>query len=318
MINRRAFLPMASAFLYSSAGPLHAQTPGRKYKIGLFNRGAPITDRSPYGSALVRGLAKRGYELGKTVELESRGANGKFELLPQLFDELVATKLDVVVTVGYPAALVAKTRGNIPIVSYSTGDPVATGLVTSLARPGGHLTGISDMADELSAKRLQLLKEMVPGLKRIAIVWNTADDGMVHRFGISRSAAKSLGLDVQPLGVREPGDLDRGFGAMTQDKPDAVLVIAEALTISNRRRIFDFGKSQHIPVLFDENGFLIRDGGLMYYGPDNDECFDRVAALVDRILRGAKPEELPFEQPTTSLISLYESPSISLNTMTAR
>ena len=246
---------------------------------------------------MIRGLEKRGYELGRNLEFERRGAGGRFDILPNLVAELVASKVDVIVAFGYPAAFAAKTRATLPVVAFSTGDPVGTGLVDNLARPSGNVTGISDMAIELSPKRLQLLKELVPTVNRVGIIWNTADAGMVLRYQTSDAAARTLGITIQPFGVREPEDIDRAFERMARDKPDALLVIAEALTVSNRRRIFDFGITNRIPVLYDENGFLIRDGGLMFYGPDDDESMDRVAALVDRILKGTKPQDLPFEQP---------------------
>jgi len=236
--------------------------------------------------------------LGRNLELVSRGAGGRFDLLPGLLEELVASNVEVIVAGGYPAAFVAKTRGRVPVVAFSTGDPVGTGLVDNLARPSGHVTGISDMTIELTPKRLQLLKELVPTLRRVGIIWNTADAGMALRYQMSDAAARTLGIAILPFGVREPEDIDRAFEVMARDKPDAVLVIAEALTISNRRRIYDFATVNRLPLLYDENRFLIRDGGLMFYGPDDDDIFDRVAALVDRILKGSKPEDLPFEQPT--------------------
>jgi putative tryptophan/tyrosine transport system substrate-binding protein len=274
-----------------------AQSAQRTYRVGLFNRGAPITDTSGYGKTLIRGLEKRGYVLGRNLEFERRGAGGRFDILPNLLAELVASKVDVIVAFGYPAAFTAKTRTTLPVVAYSTGDPVGTGLVDSLARPSGNVTGISDMAIELSPKRLQLLKELVPTLHRVGIIWNTADAGMVLRYQTSDAAAQRLGITIQPFGVREPDDIDRAFERMARDKPDALLVIAEALTISNRRRIYEFGAVNRVPVLYDENGFLIHDGGVMFYGPDDDESMDRIAALVDRILKGTKPQDLPFEQP---------------------
>jgi putative ABC transport system substrate-binding protein len=296
MMRRRQFLMLLGSVTFASPQFARGQSANRTYRVGLFNRGAPITDASPYGTALIRGLAKRGYTLGHNLAFERRGAGGRFDLLPALLDELVASKVDVIVAIGYPAAFAAKTRSTLPVVVFSTGDPVGTGLVDSLARPSGNLTGISDMAVELSPKRLQLLKELVPNLRRVAIVWNTADAGMVLRYQTSDAAAHALGIAIQPFGVREPDDIDRAFDSMARDKPDALLVIAEALTIANRRRIYDFAASHRLPVLYDENRFLIRDGGLMFYGPD-DDSFDRVAALVDRILKGSKPQDLPFEQP---------------------
>src|SRR5262245_35031079 len=153
------------------------------------------------------------------------------------------------------------------------------------------------MTIELSPKRLQLLKELVPTLRRVGIIWNTADAGMVLRYQSSDAAARILGIAIQPFGVREPEDIDRAFEAIARDRPDAVLVIAEALTIANRRRIYDFAAVNRLPVLYDENRFLLHDGGLMFYGPDDDDTMDRVAALVDRILKGSRPQDLPFEQP---------------------
>jgi len=297
MIGRRQFFSLLGSFAIATPEHASAQSGQRTYRVGLFNRGAPVSDTSPYGAALIRGLEKRGYGLGRNLEFERRGAGGRFDLLPGLLDELIASKVDVIVAIGYPAAFTAKTRTTIPVVVFSTGDPVGTGLVDSLARPSGNVTGISDMTVELSPKRLQLLKELVPALHRVAIIWNTADAGMVLRYQMSDAAAHTLGIAIQPFGVREPDDIDRAFEAMSRDKPDAVLVIAEALTIANRRRIYDFASMNRLPVLYDENRFLLRDGGLMFYGPDDDDSLDRVAALVDRILKGSKPQDLPFEQP---------------------
>jgi putative ABC transport system substrate-binding protein len=320
MIRRRQFLSvLASAAIWP---PLlaKARSVNRTYRVGLFNRGAPVTDTSPYGGALIRGLKKRGYVLGRNLGFERRGAGGRFDLLPNLLDELVASKVDVIVAIGYPAVFTAKTRTALPVVVFSTGDHVGTGLVDNLARPGGHVTGISDMAIELSPKRLQLLKELVPTLRRVGIIWNTADAGMVLRYQTSDATAQTLGVTVQPFGVRAPEDIDRALEMMARDKPDALLVIAEALTIANRRRIYDFAGVNRLPVLYDENGFLVRDGGLMFYGPDSDESFDRVAALVDRILKGSKPQDLPFEEPklfkfvinakTTKALGLENPPSL--------
>ena len=297
-MRRRQVLWLLGSVAIAGPHPASAQPASRIYRVGLFNRGTAVSDTSGYGKALIRGLEKRGYVLGRNLEFERRGAGGRFDILPSLFDELVASKVDVIVAIGYPAAFTAKTRGTLPVVVFSTGDPIGTGLVDNLARPTGNVTGVSDMAIELSPKRLQLLKELVPSLRRVAIIWNTADAGMVLRYQMSDAAAQTLGIAIKPFGVREPGDIDLAFEAMARDKPDALLVIAEALTISNRRRIYDFGVVNRVPVLYDENGFLIHDGGVMFYGPDDGESLDRVAALVDRVLKGAKPQDLPFEQPT--------------------
>jgi putative ABC transport system substrate-binding protein len=274
-----------------------AQIPVKVYRIGLLSGGAPVADASPFGAALLRGLAQHGYALGRHLELERRGAEGYIDRLPRLVDELGASKVDAIVTVGYPPALAAKQGTSMPVVAINAGDPVSTGLVESLARPGGHLTGISDVSAELTPKRMELLKQMAPGLRRVAMLWNAADLGMTLRYRASEAGAQAIGVSVQPLGVREPDDFEEAFAAMKREKPDAILMVTDTLTVLNRQRVFEFAAAHRLPAIY-EFDFLVRDGGLMSYGPDLDESFGRVAALVDRILKGAKPADLPFEQPT--------------------
>ncbi len=219
------------------------------------------------------------------------------ERLPRLVDELVASKVDLIVTFGYPPALAAKRGTTLPVVSFAAGDPVGTGLVDSLARPGGNITGISDVSAEVTPKRLELLKEIVPGLHRVAMLWNAADLGMTLRYRASEAGAKTMGIGVQELGVREPDDFDQAFAAMNRDMPDAILMVSDALTTFNRKRVFEFAAAHRLPAIYEFES-LVRDGGLMSYGPGTNESLARVAALVDRILKGTKPAELPFEQPT--------------------
>jgi putative ABC transport system substrate-binding protein len=185
----------------------------------------------------------------------------------------------------------------LPIVANNAGDPVSTGLVESLARPGGNLTGISDVSAELTPKRMEFLKLMAPGLHRVAILWNADDLGMTMRSRASEAGAKALGISVQQLGVREPDDFNDAFKAMDADKPDAILMVTDSLTILNRKRVFEYAAAHRLPAIY-EFDFLVREGGLMSYGPDPDESYERVAALIDHILKGNKPAELPFEQPT--------------------
>ena len=274
-----------------------AQTPAKVSRIGLLSGGAPVADDSPPGAALLRGLAQHGYALGRNLAFERRGAEGHMDRLPQLVDELAASKVDVIVTITYPAALAAKQGTTLPVVAFGAGDPVGTGLVESLARPGGHLTGISDVSADLTPKRMELLKQMAPGLRRVAMLWNAADLGMTLRYRASEAGAQAMGLSVQPLGVREPDDFEQAFTAMNRERPDAILMVADFLTVFNRKRIFEFAAASRLPAIY-ELDWLVRDGGLMSYGPDYDESLGRVAALVDRILKGAKPADLPFEQPT--------------------
>jgi ABC-type uncharacterized transport system substrate-binding protein len=294
-MRRRDFLTLLGGAV-AWPRPVSGQSPSKVYRVGLLSAGGPIADNSPQGAALIRGLTKRGYNLGRNLAFERRGADVHVDRLPRLVDELVASKVDVIVTFGYPAAAACKQRTTLPIVVVLV-DPVGTGLAESLARPGANLTGISDVSAEVTPKRMALLKEVAPQLQRVAMLWNANDLGMTLRYRASQAVAEALGISVQQLGVREPNDFDLAFGAMTRDRPDAILMVTDSLTILNRKRVFDFAAAHRLPAIY-EFDFLVREGGLMSYGPDQDETFDRVAALIDRILHGAKPAELPFEQPT--------------------
>ena len=294
-MRRRDFLTLLGGAV-ASPRPVTGQSQSKVYRVGLLSAGGPIADNSPQGAALIRGLTKRGYGLGRNLAFERRGADAHIEQLPGLVDELVASKVDVIVTFGYPPAAACKQRTTLPVVVVLV-DPVGTGLAQSLARPGANLTGISDVSAEVTPKRMALLKEVAPQLHRVAMLWNANDLGMTLRYRASEAAAEALGISVQPLGVREPNDFDQAFGTMIRDMPDAILMVTDSLTILNRKRVFEFAAEHRLPAIY-EFDFLVRDGGLMSYGPDQDETLERVAALVDRILKGAKPAELPFEQPT--------------------
>src|SRR5262249_9435414 len=212
--------------------------------------------------------------------------------------ELVGLKVNAIFTRSWPAAVAVKqATTTIPVVIIGAGDPVATGLVASLAHPGANITGLADLATELSAKRLDLLKETVPTLSRVAVLWNSADGGMTLRFRSIQSAAPTLGVAVRPLGVQGPADLEQAFTAMTQQRPDALFVVADVFTASNRKRIFEFAAQNRLPAM-DEVRAYVADGGLISYGPSFTDQLRRAAALVDKILRGAKPADLPVELPT--------------------
>jgi putative ABC transport system substrate-binding protein len=241
-------------------------------------------------------LAERGYVLGQDLTFEARGAMGDVAKLPALLGELKARKVDVVIVVGYPAALAAKSAGIPTVGATGLGDPVETKLIDSLAHPGGNVTGISDVATALTTKRLSLLKEMSPKLQKVAMLWNKDDLGMSLRYEASARVAQSLGVTVQALGVREPDDFNEAFAVMNGDLPDAILMVADSLTVLNRRRVFEFAAAKKLPAIY-EFDFLVRDGGLMSYGADLTESFERAAALADRIFKGVSPGDLPFEQP---------------------
>ena len=245
---------------------------------------------------------------------ERRAAQGKLDLLAGFIDELVAAHVDVIITQGYPAAKAAKElAGNTPIVVTNSGDPVDTGLAASFAHPGGNVTGVSDLASDLSAKRLTLLKEAAPGVQRVAVLWNADDLGMTLRYRAAEVEAARLGLSIQPLGIREPDDFHTAFSGMRSTPPDAVLMVTDILTVLNRKRVIDFTADHRIPAIY-EYAFLARDGGLMAYGPDVEAIFDRAAGLADRILKGDNPADLPLELPTRFqlAVNLHTASAIGL------
>jgi putative ABC transport system substrate-binding protein len=301
-MRRREFIAAVGGAAVTSAGAA-AQTPSRVYHVGLLSTAAPLANDSEQGAAFVRGMRQAGYVLGQNLAIERRGAMGRIEQLPALAHELIGAGADVLVVNGFRTALAAKATGHPTVVAAGIGDAVVTGLVESLARPGGNITGISESAAELSTKRLGLLKELVPGLRQVAMLWNQDDLGMTLRYRASAQAAESLGVRVQALGVREPDDFEAAFAAMNADRPDAILMVADTLTNLNRKRVFEYALEHRVPAIY-ELAFLVRDGGLMSYGPDLRELYERAAALVDRILKGAKPADLPFEQPTRYLFAV--------------
>jgi putative tryptophan/tyrosine transport system substrate-binding protein len=310
-MQRRAFLMALGATALSPVA--RAQNPKKVYRVGILTPGPADDPSRGRGAALKRALEGHGYRFGQTFVLEPRGALGRIDRLPALAQELAAAKVDVVVTVGFPTIVAAKNAGLPTVAASGVGDPVATGVIESLARPGGTVTGISDDAAVLSAKRLDFLKELLPSLRRVAMLWNTDDLGMTLRYRASAVAAEELGITVQALGVREPDDFNGAFEAMNREPPDAILMVTDSLTLLNRKRVFDYAAERRLPAIYEAQSF-VRDGGLLSYGADEEELYERAAALVDRILKGAKPAELPFEQPTryTLAINLKVAKQIGL------
>jgi putative ABC transport system substrate-binding protein len=273
------------------------------YRLGSINPAGPLNEATPYGKILLEALAQRGYALGRNLSYDARGAMGDVAKVRQHMAELKAANVDVVVAIGYPGAAAAKTFQVPTVIAWGAGDPVATGLIDGLARPGGNITGVSDVATTLTTKRLSLLKDLNPNMRRVAMLWNTDDLGMSLRYEASAKVVQAVGITVQALGVKDPNDFDGAFGAMKREPPDAILMVNDALTVINRKRIFDFAAEQRLPAMY-EYSFLVRDGGLMSYGPDLKEAVERAAAMVDRIFKGAKPADLPFEEPTHYRFSL--------------
>ena len=296
-MKRREFLGLLGGAALTAPRMAAAQTQGRIFHLGTMTPVAPMAEGSPFGKIVVKALAQRGYSIGQNLTWDARGSMGDLAKIPAMLDELKSRGVDAIIVIGYPTALAAKPTG-IPIIgAIGLGDPVETRLIESLAHPGGNITGISDVATTLSTKRLQLLKEMSPKLQKVAMLWNKDDLGMTLRYEASAKVAAALGITVQAVGVREPDDFNEAFTVMERDMPDAILMVADSLTNLNRKRVFDFAAANKLPAIY-EFDFLVRDGGLMSYGPDLTESLERTAALVDRVFKGANPDDLPFEQPT--------------------
>ena len=300
-MKRRDFISLigSAAAWWSLSARAQAQT-SKFYRVGFLSPGGFALGTNPGNltDEITRRLAQSGFTPGVNLELVKRGADGHFERLPGLVAELVAAQVDVIVTFSYPVAATAKEGASTtPTVIFGAGDPVKTHLVASLNRPGGNVTGISDVAAELAPKRLELLKEAAPKLQRVAMLWNAKDLGMTMRYEASAAVANGLGVTVQSLGVSEPNDFEAAFGAMERSMPDGLLMVADALTFLNRKRVFDFAAEHRLPAIYETEGFA-RDGGLMSYGPDGPEISERGANLISRILKGEKPADLPLEQPT--------------------
>jgi putative ABC transport system substrate-binding protein len=313
-MKRRDFIALVGTAVITAPRAGMTQTPTKVDRLALVSPGGPLPETAPYAKLLLGGLAQLGYTLGQNLALEGpRGAAGQAIQLQHLMEELKASKADVIVVFGYPAAVAAKAAGIPTVVAFGVGDPVATGLVVNLARPEGNITGISDVATTLSTKRLGLLKELLPKLHRVAMLWNKDDLGMSLRYDASAKAAEAMGVAVQAVGVREPDDFNEAFAVMDREPPDAILMVSDSLTVLNRKRVFEYAAAHRLPAIYEYDP-LVREGGLMSYGPDLRESFERAASMVDRILKGARPADLPFEQPTRYLfvLNLKTAKSISL------
>jgi putative ABC transport system substrate-binding protein len=253
---------------------------------------------------LRQALQELGYVEQRNVIYVSRWANAKQDRLPGLAAELVGLKVDVIVTVGGPSSAAAKQASpSTPVVMALVGDADGLGLIDSLARPGGNVTGVTDQSADLSAKRLEIITEAVPRAARIAVLWNADDRGMTLRYRQVEKAAQTLHVTVQPLGVREPDDFDMAFSAMIANRPDALIMVTDALTLLNRKRVIDFALVHRIPAMY-EASLLVQDGGLMSYGANQDDNFRRAASYVDRIFKGASPSTLPVERPARYYLTI--------------
>jgi putative ABC transport system substrate-binding protein len=297
-VERRDFLIVAEALL-AAACAAEAQQAAKIARIGYLR--SSLGDNPHPPEAFRQGLRDLGYVEGRNLVIEYREADGKAERLLARAAELVALKVDVIVASGTLAALAAKqaTR-TLPIVFSPAGDPVGSGLVTSLARPGGNVTGLSAFAPELVGKRLELLKQAVPGVGRVAVLWQPGAFGeRTEKDTLKRAdvAARDLGVPLQFVEARGPADFARAFSDMTRARAGALTVLASNMFNSERRRLVDLAAEKRLPAVYSARE-IVEAGGLMSYGPSLAELNRRAATYVDRILKGTKPADLPVEQPT--------------------
>ena len=294
-MKRRDFITLLGGA--AVAWPLAARTQqsGKIHAIGLLS---PASRSPSVVPALFDALAELGWIEGKNVVFERRYAENRLERLPELAAELVRLNVDVIVAIGTPGPLAAKrATSTIPIVMAAAGDPLGSGLVASLARPGGNVTGMSLMAPDLGGKRLELLKELLPRLARVAVLWNATNPYAAIVFKEMQAAGPTLGIEVQSFEVRSPDDFDGAFEIARRQRPDALITVEDPLTFSHRKRIADFAIGQQLPSLHGIREFAAA-GGLMSYGASLADLYRRAAGYVDKILRGAKPADLPVQQPT--------------------
>ena len=292
---RRIGLAVVLALSLSLAPSAEAQQATKIPRLGYLVV-PPLSDTpSPERAAFLAGLRELGWIDGKTIAIEYRSAKWNVELLDDLAEELVRMKVDIIVTAGGDTQRAAKrATSTIPIVMAASGDPVAERLVASLARPRSNVTGISGMFPELGPKRLELLKEAVPRVARVAVIWNPGAD---LELRATRAAATKLGLTLKLMEVRNADDLARTFSVLEKDLPDALTMLFGALASGYRGLVADFAKKHKLPTVFGAREFT-EAGGLMSYAPDISEGFRRAATYVDKILKGANPADLPIEQPT--------------------
>ena len=296
MINRRKLLIVIGAGALTMPFGSFAQQAAKVYRIGIL--GAETASGQARRLAGLRaGLLDLGYVEGRNIVIEYRWAEGNYDRLPDLAAELARLKVDVFVTLGIKAASAAKrATTSIPIVFPAAADPVASGLVASLARPGGNITGSAFFGPELMAKRLELLREAVPRITQVAVLLNPANPTFGPILRAMEIAAKELKLALQPFEVRAPNDLDSVFRAMTKRRVNAVVVQPDTMFTANAKAVADFAATNRLPLAGDIE--LAEAGGLISYGPNFLDLFRHSAYFVDKILKGAKPVDLPVEQPT--------------------
>jgi putative ABC transport system substrate-binding protein len=294
-VRRREFISLVAGAVVARPFLARAQAPGRLPVVGILGT-ASQANWSPWVGALTQRLRELGWIDGSTIRIEYRWSDGRPSRFAEIAAEFVRLKVDVIVTAGGAVPTVKRATSVIPTVFAISNDPIGTGLVGSLARPGGNVTGLSSQGLDLAGKRFELLREVVPGLRRLAILANAGYSDSMAEMGAVQSTAAKLGLDVTRLEIRRAEDIAPAFEGL-KDRADALYVVVDGLIGANHARINTFALSVRLPTIYN-TGAYVAAGGLMSYGPNFPDLFRRAAEIVDKILRGANPAELPVEQPT--------------------
>ncbi|HEY7220992.1 MAG TPA: ABC transporter substrate-binding protein [Candidatus Binatia bacterium] len=310
IVNKRFALCI---LIFVLAVPAQAQQSNQMPRIGYL-AASNAASHAPRVAGLRRGLRELGYIEGHNILVEYRYAGGNSERLIELATELAHLKVDAIVSTGSEGALAAKqATSTIPIIMATGDDPVERGLVASLAKPGGNVTGLTTDAGDIAGKRLELLKETIPSLRLIGVLWYPRDPGAAATFKETEAAAHDLNIRIQSLELGSPKDFDGAFRTAAQRKIHALTVLSSGIINTYRRRIIDFAVKSHLPTMFAQ-GAHVEAGGLMYYGPNTPEQYRRAATYVDKILKGIKPADLPVERPAKFelLINLKTAKQIGL------
>jgi len=287
---------LLTAVLLTTVSLSEAQQPGKISRIGFLGNSTAALEANLV-EPFRQGLRDLGYVEGRNILIEYRWAEGKYERFPELIGELVRLKVEIIVTAGTPAAVaVKKAAPTIPLVMAAVGDPIGTGLIASLAQPGGNITGLTAIAADLEGKRLELLREVIPKLSHVAVLWNPASSFQVVAEKEVQAAARAFKMKVLSLGVQSPEQFDNAFATIRRVRPGALLVLADRLFLHNRARIMDFAVQNRLPGVYAYLE-LVEAGGLMSYGPSYADMHRRAATFVDKILKGTKPADLPVERP---------------------
>jgi putative ABC transport system substrate-binding protein len=273
------------------------QAAGKVWRIGMLET-APQDASAANLAAFQRGLRELGYVVGRNLVIDYRSSDGHNERLPDLASELVRLNVDLIVLRGTPQALAAKNAtATIPIVMANVADPVGSGIVASLAKPGGNITGSSSFVTELESKRVELLKEMVPGVKRMATIRDFSNPATTVQWESEQAAARALAVEIQRFDVRDPVEITQAFESAIAAKIEALVVGVDTVTSTNRRQIVDLAARYKLPAIY-QDGVFANDGGLISYGVSYPQLYYRAAVFVDKIFKGTKPADIPVEQPT--------------------